>query len=233
TFRNASGLPHRGQLSTARDMARLALRLLKDFPQYYHFFSTPEYSRGGLTFKNHNKMLKTYDGTDGLKTGYIHASGYNLVTSVVRDGQRLVGVVFGGRTAKARNRHMAKLLDKGFLKVSQLDVADGSIKAKSKAKAFTRASNKRQWGIQVGAYKTYEPAFKIARKAIEKAPDLLFDGKVRIVSRTKSAPGRLYRARIVGLTKRQATRACRTLKVRKINCMELRLTETPQLAAAG
>ncbi|MCP5368886.1 MAG: D-alanyl-D-alanine carboxypeptidase [Hyphomicrobiales bacterium] len=113
-FRNSSGLPHSRQQSTARDMAMLARALLNDFPAYYHRFSAREFAYHGHRYKNHNNLLKTYVGTDGVKTGYIRASGYNLVASAVRGGHRIIGVVFGGRSAKARDRHMATLLNKGF-----------------------------------------------------------------------------------------------------------------------
>jgi len=124
TFRNASGLYNRGHMSTARDMAVLARRLLTDFPSYYRMFSTAQFSFGGQTNKNHNKLLKTYQGADGIKTGYIRASGYNLVASAKRDGRRLIGVVFGGRTARSRDRQMTRLLDKGFLLIDAPQVAE-------------------------------------------------------------------------------------------------------------
>ena len=120
TFRNASGLPHRGQLSTAKDMATLARRLLRDFPQYYHYFSTKEFTYKGITHKNHNKLLQSYKGTDGIKTGYIRASGFNLVASVERNGHRLIGVVFGGRSSQMRNGHMSTLLDKSYRKIASI-----------------------------------------------------------------------------------------------------------------
>jgi D-alanyl-D-alanine carboxypeptidase len=233
TFRNASGLPHRGQLSTAKDMATLALRLLKDFPQYYHYFSTKSFTHKGLVHKNHNALLKTYKGTDGIKTGYIRASGFNLVASVERDGQRLIGVVFGGRTSRARDKHMAKLLNKSYEK---LDTTHSEIATKAKIlkKTRDRALAKLQWGIQVGAYKTTAPAYKIARLAVEKAHDHLFDGHIRVVPLDKGKRKPIYRARILGLSKRQAYRACKVLKRRNINCMELRMKEPlQQLAKAG
>jgi len=114
TFRNASGLPDSGQRTTARDMARLALRLQRDFPAYYDTFATRNFRYAGHTYRNHNRLLESYPGTDGIKTGYIRASGFNLVASVQRDGRRLVGVVFGGRTSRSRNDHMVKLLDAAF-----------------------------------------------------------------------------------------------------------------------
>ncbi len=122
TFRNASGLPNRGQKSTARDMAQLAKALMTDFPQYYHYFSTSRFSYKGRTYRSHNKLLKSYRGTDGIKTGYIRASGFNLVTSVERRNRRLIAVVFGGKTSKSRDRHMVKLLDRGFKKLASQGV---------------------------------------------------------------------------------------------------------------
>ncbi|NQV48364.1 MAG: D-alanyl-D-alanine carboxypeptidase [Rhodospirillaceae bacterium] len=226
TFRNASGLPHRGQLSTARDMATLATRLYKDFNQYYHYFSAPTFKFDGLTYRSHNDILKTYKGADGFKTGYIRASGFNLVASVDRDGQRLIGVVFGSRSSKARSRHMAKLLDKGFMKLNPQLI---EVAANKKTKNVTI---KTRWGIQVGAYKTVPPALEIAQKAIERAPDLLIDGTIKVVPLKKKNGQRLYRARILNLSKTQAYQACRVLKRRKINCMELRMTEDMQQLAA-
>jgi D-alanyl-D-alanine carboxypeptidase len=113
-FRNASGLPNRRQLSTARDMARLAQALIEDYPQFYTYFSTEKFTYKGRTYSNHNSLLRRYAGTDGLKTGYTRASGFNLAASSLRDGRRLIAVVFGGKTASSRDRHITGLLDKGF-----------------------------------------------------------------------------------------------------------------------
>ncbi|MFM2042777.1 MAG: D-alanyl-D-alanine carboxypeptidase [Pseudomonadota bacterium] len=114
TFRNASGLPNAGQLSTVRDMARLAQALVDDHGEHYHFFSRRSFTYAGVTMNSHNRLMARYDGMDGLKTGFTNASGFNLASSVVRDGRRLVGVVFGGQTARWRDDHMASLLDRAF-----------------------------------------------------------------------------------------------------------------------
>ena len=114
TFQNASGLPDWNQVTTARDMAILARRLIQDFPGYYHYFSTPSFVYGGRVVLNHQRLLQTYPGADGLKTGYIDASGYNVVTSARRGDTRLIGVVLGAATGAERDRHMAALLDQGF-----------------------------------------------------------------------------------------------------------------------
>jgi D-alanyl-D-alanine carboxypeptidase len=114
TFRNASGLPDPEQLTTARDMALLGRRLMQDFPQHYHLFGNSHVQFGGMRLRNHNGMLRTYEGTDGLKTGYVRASGFNIVTSASRGGKRLVGAVFGGSSWAERDEHMAALMDRGF-----------------------------------------------------------------------------------------------------------------------
>ncbi|RVU38452.1 D-alanyl-D-alanine carboxypeptidase [Hwanghaeella grinnelliae] len=115
TFRNASGLYSKTQKSTARDMATLAHRIMHDFPEYYGLFDTKSFTYRGRKHKNHNNLLGRYTGTDGIKTGYIGAAGFNLVASVTRHNVRLIGVVFGGRTSKSRDRKMMALLDSAFL----------------------------------------------------------------------------------------------------------------------
>jgi D-alanyl-D-alanine carboxypeptidase len=114
-FRNASGLPNRGQVTTARDIAMLALALRRDFPKQYHYFSDVEFTYNGQTHINHNHMLGKVSGVDGVKTGFIRASGFNIATSAERGGKRIVGVVLGGTSPSLRDRHMADLLDEGFV----------------------------------------------------------------------------------------------------------------------
>jgi len=118
TFRNAHGLPAPGQVTTARDMLTLALRLQDDFPQHYGIFGLRSFTYAGVTYRNHNTMLATYPGMDGLKTGYTTQSGFNLVASVRRGGRHLVAAVFGGSTAAARNAHMRTLLDRALPRAS-------------------------------------------------------------------------------------------------------------------
>jgi D-alanyl-D-alanine carboxypeptidase len=113
-FRNASGLPDSEQVSTARDLATLGRHLVQDFPNEYRYFSTPSFVFRGRTIYNHDLMLQRYPGADGMKTGYIEASGHNLVTSAVRGDVRLIGVVLGAASNPERDIHMAGLLDAGF-----------------------------------------------------------------------------------------------------------------------
>jgi len=113
-FVNASGLPYPRQITTARDMATLGLRIQRDFPQYYPYFRIRSFQYGRRFIRSHNRLLGRFEGTDGIKTGYIRASGYNLVTSAKRDGKRLVGVVMGGTTGRARDRYMINMLGRAF-----------------------------------------------------------------------------------------------------------------------
>src|SRR5262249_55789612 len=105
-FHNASGLPDKQQLTTARDMALLGRHLAYDFPQYYHYFSTPSFSFQGRNYAQHDNLLLAFNGTDGIKTGYTRDSGFNLVSSVVRNNKHILGVVMGGATAASRDREM-------------------------------------------------------------------------------------------------------------------------------
>ncbi len=122
-FRNASGLPNREQVTTARDMAKLAHALLRDFPHYYPVFSVQSYLYHGRPLDNHNHMLGNYPGADGLKTGYTVASGFNLVMSAVRDNRRLIGVVMGGDSPVQRDRLMAELMDRGFVTAQAMNLS--------------------------------------------------------------------------------------------------------------
>ena len=113
-FRNAQGLPDPNQVTTAWDMYRLGKALMRHFPQYYSYFSTDSFWFRDHNFHNHNHLLEKYPGTDGIKTGFINSSGFNLVASAKRNGVRLIGVVFGGISHSLRDAHMMEILDDGF-----------------------------------------------------------------------------------------------------------------------
>ncbi len=113
-FANASGWHDPAQVSSARDMAILARYVIYRYPQHYHYFSTKNFTFQGKNYHNHNRLMSEYAGMDGMKTGYVGASGFNLVASAKRGNKRLIGVVFGGRSTASRNAHMAQLLDRGF-----------------------------------------------------------------------------------------------------------------------
>jgi D-alanyl-D-alanine carboxypeptidase len=119
-FCNASGLPNDEQITTARDMAILAAHIIHDYPEYYSVFETRYFSFKGRKYRNHNKLLFGYKGTDGIKTGYTRASGFNLTASVRRGNKHLVAVVLGGRTGSQRDAAMRALLDKHFPAASEI-----------------------------------------------------------------------------------------------------------------
>jgi D-alanyl-D-alanine carboxypeptidase len=109
-YHNASGLPDDRQLTTARDQAILGRAIQDRFPKYYHYFSTRTFAYHGRKMRNHNHLLGRVDGVDGIKTGYIHESGFNIITSVHRNGRHIVAVVFGGRSASARDARATSLI---------------------------------------------------------------------------------------------------------------------------
>lgn len=128
-FVNASGLHHKNQISTARDMAKMAHFLITNYPDDYKYFSQKAFKYNGKTYRSHNRLMNSYAGMDGMKTGYVNASGFNLISSAVRNNRRLIGVVFGGRTSHSRNAHMAKLLDENFRKLPEIRLASMDIPA--------------------------------------------------------------------------------------------------------
>ena len=237
TFRNASGLPHRGQMSTAKDMATLTQAIINHFPQYYHLFKRQIFTFQGRTYRSHNKMLKSYPGAEGMKTGYIRASGYNLITTAKRDNQRLIGVVFGGNTSRSRNRHMKTLLTKAF---SQTEPPVLIAKAKRRQGAYRTPkrqakpvanSKDRIWGIQVGAFYTSKTAYNIALDVSNKYASVLNGGQVKVMTLRKSRNRILYRARILDLNRRNAYRTCRLLKKHRKPCLELNLPATVEVTS--
>jgi D-alanyl-D-alanine carboxypeptidase (penicillin-binding protein 5/6) len=129
-FYNASGLPHPDHTTTARDIAILSRAMLRDFPDQYPVFSQAQYQYRGQTVANHNHLLRTMPGVDGIKTGFTNAAGFTLAASAVRDGRRLVAVVLGGPSRLGRDNNVEDLLSIGF------DV----LAARGQGQAFTVAS---------------------------------------------------------------------------------------------
>jgi D-alanyl-D-alanine carboxypeptidase len=235
-FRNASGLPDPAQVTTARDLATLGQRLVHDFPAEYRFFSTPNFTWHGRTIFNHQTMLQTYPGADGIKTGYTVAAGHNLVTSAMRGDVRLIGVVMGAANNGERDVHMAALLDQGF---ERLDIGPGARVASRMMPSLIPAAHAAQppapmqavrrvqprWVVQVGAFSS-ESAARQAAAAAHRVAD---DGDVRIEPAT--VKGRTaYRAQLTGLSQTEAHQACSALNRRKMACAPIP-PETGQLAS--
>jgi D-alanyl-D-alanine carboxypeptidase len=149
TFKNASGLPNPGQVTTARDMATLSLRVQKDFPQYYPYFKLMSFNYKGRVIRTHNRLLGKFEGTDGIKTGYIRASGFNLTSSVKRGDKRIIGVVMGGKTGAARNSYMISMLSKHLPKCKDGKMLAASIAGAPAPKDADFAAEPE---VQVAAY---------------------------------------------------------------------------------
>jgi D-alanyl-D-alanine carboxypeptidase len=188
-FHNASGLPDPAQVTTAHDLAILARRLVVDFPDDYHFFSTPSFVFHGRVIFNHDHLLKSYPGADGMKTGYTNAAGHNLVTSAMRGGVRLIGVVMAAPSNGYRDHQMAAMLDGGFgqelgggAKLAALQAQQAARQAQAQqpvlpATAPLATSNPRavavasapglggrgNWSLDLGSYPSKAAAYKALR----------------------------------------------------------------------
>ena len=232
TFKNASGLPNRKQHSTARDMARLGVAIRRDFPQYYHYFSRTSFSYAGRSYRNHNKLLRQFDGTDGIKTGYTGASGFNLVAATERNGVRLIGVVFGGRSGQSRDAHMMKILASQFQRVKPFAVRQIAAPAappprpEAPLRPTTRQSpkelaslfapeealvtNPQSWAIQVGSFARRVNAHKAALDARRNAQEVLglVPAELSVVVRGEMP---LWRVRFGSLKETEARAACAAL----------------------
>jgi D-alanyl-D-alanine carboxypeptidase len=227
TFTNASGLPDPDEWTTARDMAMLARHLLTDFPGFYPYFSTHSFTFQRRVIFNHDRMLASYPGADGMKTGYTEASGHNLVTSAVHSGVRLIGVVLGASSNPERDAHMTALLDQGF---DQMDVPaerrttlasrlPGLVGTAHAATLAVRpaARTRAAWTIQIGSFGNE----RAAREAASNARRVVDDGEARI--ETASQHGRtIWRAQVTGLTSAEAQGACAALVRHRSACVILR-----------
>ncbi len=139
-FKNACGLHNPGQVTTAKDMALLAIALKKHYPEYYDMFTRSSFVYNGREYNSHNRVTTGYRGAEGLKTGYVRASGFNLVTSATRYEGNLVGVVIGGRTAAGRDQRMRDLLDAGFEKLASLKKKDNFASPRAENGTLSMAS---------------------------------------------------------------------------------------------
>lgn len=128
-FQNASGLPDKKQITTARDMAKLAEAVYADHRDRYNYFSLSSFTWGKRKYANHNELLRKVQGVDGIKTGFTNASGYNLMASAERSGRRVIAVMMGGTTGRSRDQHVADLLEAAFLDITGAP-ADDDLRAR-------------------------------------------------------------------------------------------------------
>jgi len=159
-FRNASGLPNPLQITTARDMATLGRRLAYDFPAFFRYFSMPSFAWRGRVYETHNNLIGRVDGTDGIKTGYTRASGFNLVSSVVRDGKHVIGVVMGGKSARTRDAEMARLVEQTYDRIDKSPTLVAEISVPWRALAEVVKPNPMKANALVAALSASVPARK-------------------------------------------------------------------------
>jgi D-alanyl-D-alanine carboxypeptidase len=244
TFRNASGLPDPAQVTTARDMATLGYALLHRFPHYYPYFSTTSFYYGGAVHPNHNRMLGTYAGVDGIKTGFINSSGFNLVASAKRDGQRLIGVVFGARSSAERARMMTALLDGGFdalqsgtfveapLLRTVAVTRSGPLPAAGAGASSVGEDAPATWSVRVGApHRTVADAQRAGGRIAANAPSSLA-GSADVVSVQSGKKSRGYAVQWSGLDRGDAASACRAFSARGLSCKVLRGAAGTAVASA-
>lgn len=245
-FYNPHGLPNDNQVTSAVDMAKLSIALKRDFPQYYHYFKTASFTFNGKTYKSHNRVLGRYPGADGLKTGYIRASGFNLATSLKRGSTQLVGVIMGGTTSASRDQEMINMLDRTLIALTQQKERERNAPTKVAAATQTSTSKPiaslpvvpkqtqpsiettapylsgKNWAVQVGAFPTVEQAHRAAAAAKEIAPVPLLDATLHITQVSKN--NRIFnRARMLYLTPEEARDTCAALTNAHKQCITVRM----------
>jgi D-alanyl-D-alanine carboxypeptidase len=181
TYRNASGLPNDEQLTTARDQATLGRAIQDRYPRYYRYFATSVFNYRGQSIRNHNRLLGNVEGVDGIKTGYTHASGFNLVSSMRRGNRHLVGVVLGGRSGGSRDATMRNLLaenlEKGATKrtvaaITERNPADGTVDV-AEAETASRPAETVQSASALAAAETGLAAMPVTRSIAPAKPSLM------------------------------------------------------------
>lgn len=248
-FYNASGLPDDRQVTTARDFSLLSRALINDHPKYYPYFSRRSFAYGGRSLANHNHLMSRYEGMDGIKTGYVRASGFNLAASAVRGGRRLIAVVMGGTSALARDNRMAALLDAAFER-GGVPARDSGALVAAKAATVTPPSRKPaaaptsiaqlaaahvrppprasgdddedEWGVQIGAFASKAQGKRALAEASKHVPKKLA-GAEKSLTEVATRKGTMYRARFVGLEEREARELCTNLKKAGRRCIPVEL----------
>ena len=243
TFRNASGLPNRHQITTARDMSKLGMAILEDFPQYYRYFRARRFEFRGRTIYGHDHLLARYPGVDGMKTGYTMASGFNIVTSAVRNDRRLLGVVMGGRTARSRDRLMVALLNRGFarLRTVKLAAARAHSSAQGEVARYKKISPNdteetevsrpdEGWIVQVGGHFRTAKHVRLALKSARHTDiEGLKDARPLVVRLGR----RNYLARFADMNESDALDVCRTLRRRKFTCSAYQIRRSGVVLASA
>lgn len=247
-FRNASGLPAPGQVTSARDMAILARAVLEDFPEHLSLFNKRHFTYQKLTRPTVMGWLRGYDGAEGFKTGFTCGSGYNLLSSAKRDGRRLIGVVLGARSSSERNARMTKLMDKGFAtpNATRGAIVLAALTGQPIATAPYVLDDDRcpvtatplitdlpkgklpGWGLVFGFFSDREKAHSTIRSNRAALENVVDGGRPAIVAKRQIPPS--YSALLVGLEQHDAGSACRHLQSIGIYCLAVppKLLNNPQ-----
>lgn len=245
-FKNASGLPNKEHKSTAEDMAILALAMYKHYPQYYDLFSTTEFRYNNIRYTNTNHLLQTFEGADGLKTGYTRAAGYNIVTSAEREGKRVIAVTMGHRTFDGRDKQIAKMMNSGLNKLikvdskSEVQVAKTEIVKENNKTAkkeevlpkivvaeieplIVEEDNLSSWAVHIGSFTNYTKARNYAKDITKKQPKLFANKNIEIeISESHSAI--IYLSKIAAFSKEDANNLCNDLKKITNSCNVIEAT---------
>lgn len=230
-FRNASGLPNRRQYTTAHDMAVLGAALQARFPAKFQYFVTRKFAFRGHLYRNHNHLLRLVRGVDGIKTGYTRASGFNIVTSLRRAGRKVIVVVMGGRTFRARDARARALINRYFAKarsgrqyyarlLAAIQRADqnGATAIASTETASAARTAPVNYAIQIGALPTKQAARTIIKSAEPYVVKLL-EGAEPETRRLKLGSTIYFRAMFNGFSDfESAEEACSRLKKKQFPC---------------
>ncbi len=243
TFKNASGLNHSEQKTTARDMAVLGLAIYHHFPKYYPLFSMTEFEYNGQIITGHNNLLKTYDGADGMKTGYTMAAGFNIVTSAKRGDHRVIVVTMGHKKVEDRDETTAMMMDKFFdhagnnqkIDIEKLRVAIETPKGGQKKTTDyayhikTTSKPKNDYAIKIGAFSNYDKALNHAKKVQNQFASKLSAQNIRI-DKLKTGGKTLYRAQITGIQQADASKLCTALKNKGQDCIAVKFQSETMFA---
>ncbi len=244
TFKNASGLQHSQQKTTARDIAVLAAALYHHFPQYYAWFSIPSFEYDGKTYTTHNFLLKDFYGVDGMKTGYTAAAGYNIVTSAKRGGRRIIAVTMGHDRRETRDKDVSAMMEKTLAEMEKTDRIDSqklyaeinktissakNVKLAAAGSYLPKSSKNGNWAIQIGAFGNHGKAQNYATKIKNK-----LSGKFAVrgidIEKFDLNGITMYRSKLVGLDKNAADKACNFLQKSGQSCMVTAYRSNPAYA---
>ena len=231
TFKNASGLPHKNQRTTARDMALLSAALIKNYKKYYPLFKSKSFVFKGKTYKNHNKLLEKVPGVDGIKTGFINASGFNLAASCLRHNHRIVAVVMGGRTGYSRDALMTQLINTSYQRFEPKTMDElvalmttvPLVPSKEPVLKPAVYKDNGNWMIHMGSFKTIKQAEKAAAVGY-----MNLAATYRAHVKISKHPKKRYGSYLNGFTKKEARHACAILTRVKTSCQVIAPNKAPR-----